>query len=524
MLAGDPLCHACGAKAPVELKREEKQKDFAARLAVLPETVAMHLRDLEAQRRNNPQSVALRVQLSAAYQEIGFQDKAAENLEKAIELDPHNSYLKQKLKILIGGPTASASAAGIELEMWKTRRYTRLVGYAALALALLAAGWVAYRVLRPAMYPLAQYEKADAVLPKFSPDSTRVAFIKTPKFTLFGMVDMMAGKSPGDTALMVKNLATGEIIKVATFTYSWNVSDFLWVPGRDALAFADYDEKTSTSTLFFANADGGEPQRIAQTREYAFASEGGRLKLAYVEPPEYRFNPATSRLEDIAGGLFVKDMGSGAPSLITRQAASNPIFSPNGRYLAFQAKDVSDREDAAAATRASYTGDIFIYDMATGTTKCLTTGGVYRNPVFTPKGDRIAYLAHNDVDSFDNALFVMNLEGGDQRLVLSKGEQYVGFNEFAFHPDGERLVFEGVFINPDKPKSEAIATPLGMVGGETNYVTDLFEVRLDGSGLQRLPARKLGYRRGPNFSPDGRLLAFEVEFLKMRREAWVMRY
>ena len=62
------------------------------------------------------------------------------------------------------------------------------------------------------------------------------------------------------------------------------------------------------------------------------------------------------------------------------------------------------------------------------------------------------------------------------------------------------------------------------VPANKNYVSDIFVVDADGGGLHRLDTARHPFKKNPVFSPDGKILAFEVMYTDFRREIWAMRY
>lgn len=560
--AGDLACAACGARAAASIKAEEAERDFEARLSELPPEAAQKIRDLTARHEERPDSTATCIQLSAAYNDAGMRDMAIRYMEMAARLDPDNKFLAQKLRLLVAGPGGAAESPELDAAIRTTRAASRLVWRGLAAALVLAAVLVGLRLAFPPVRRVAHFEKHDALSPRYSPDGTKIAFVKAPKFTIFGMVDMLGGGSPGDSSIMVADAGGGEAREVVKFRSGWSAGGFAWIPGTDDIAYVDYDEETYLPILYRVPSAGGEPVALANARDFAWSPSGKTVAYVGVDSwePERQMRPGE---ED--GYLYILNTDLNYAQKISELSCSHPSFSPDGRLLAFQAleqdrwtrmwkkpgayrteddppEEIPQVMDLANATKVfqsaksrdslpdtadsiAYVGDIFVHDLDAGVTARLTASGMNQEPVFTPDGSRIAYLTYgDDWQGFDNELYVMNPDGGDQRRLIAKGEMYEGFRSFAFHPGGEWLIFEGVFVNPNKPKSAEMQTPLGMVGGYTNYVADLFAVRVDGSDLHRLPKKKFDYRSQPGFSPDGSWMAFEVEYVDIRREAWTMKF
>lgn len=528
--AADEICPACGAKTAVAVRREEAERELAARLESVPEHLAVKIRTLLARHEDNPQSVATGIQLSGAFNDAGMKDEANRWLERAIALDPTNKFLDQKLRTLIGGVDLVGEtrelAREVERAAASTKKTVRIVGVVVAAVVVVVICVFAYRATFPSIYKVAGFDKEDALSPKFAPDGRAIAYVRAPKFSVFGIVDAMAGHDTGETVLEV--VAPGEPPRRIASSNDGVFLDYDWVPGTDELSYVAYDRETTRPVLRRVKPD-GEGAAIANAIDFAWSPDGRRV--AYVAHYDWD-GPGAIHPGQQAGALYVADSDGTAPRQIVDLRCSHPSWSRDGRMIAFHAEP---RWDAAAARALVggdrdgvwdlYVGDIYVHLLDSGETRRLTTGGKAQRAIFTPDANRVAYLAYtNDTESFDNELRVVGIDGTDDRVLLSKGAEYEGFRSFAFHPGGEWLVFEGVFVNPNKPRAASAPSTLGLIGGQTNYVSDLFAVRLDGSGLHRLPKRKFEYRRGPSFSPDGKTLAFEVEFLEMRREAWAMKW
>jgi Tol biopolymer transport system component len=88
----------------------------------------------------------------------------------------------------------------------------------------------------------------------------------------------------------------------------------------------------------------------------------------------------------------------------------------------------------------SYAGDIYVGDPATGETTAIVTNPEYEvNPVFSPDGKRIAFI-RGDPQAGDSTIVVVRADGSDERVILPKGRKHRGFDVLAWTPDGGSLV------------------------------------------------------------------------------------
>ena len=88
----------------------------------------------------------------------------------------------------------------------------------------------------------------------------------------------------------------------------------------------------------------------------------------------------------------------------------------------------------------SYAGDIYVGNPVTGKTAQITTNPRYEaNPVFSPNGKRIAFI-RGDPQTKDSTIVVVRADGAGERVLLPKGRKHRGFAVLAWTPDGSSLV------------------------------------------------------------------------------------
>jgi TolB protein len=167
------------------------------------------------------------------------------------------------------------------------------------------------------------------------------------------------------------------------------------------------------------------------------------------------------------------------------------VVSPDGKRIAF----TSLRD-----------GDLDIYTMnvdGTDVRRLTTTLGYDGGPFFSPDSKMIVYrawhpktpkdiadykalLAENLVQPLQMELWVMNVDGSNQRQIT-----HLGGANFApyFHPDGKRIIFASNYREP------------------TSRNFDLYLINLDGSGLTQVTTDK-EFDAFPMFSPNGKQLVF----------------
>jgi Tol biopolymer transport system component len=199
--------------------------------------------------------------------------------------------------------------------------------------------------------------------------------------------------------------------------------------------------------------------------------------------------PAASATYAGRNGLiaFQADTGSGSQIYTVRPnghdltqvthvdgEAVRPDWSPDGRRIAFEA----DSEANCANVAIMNADGSQLAVLAHGPDIC------ERDPSFTPDGSRLVFT-HNDPTTNADALWSMNLDGGDRQLIIAPPN---GLTDPNVSPDGQTISFVG-FNGQD----------LGQA---------LFTVGMDGTGLTQVTPFEFDVAIKQDWAPDGRHLVF----------------
>ena len=168
----------------------------------------------------------------------------------------------------------------------------------------------------------------------------------------------------------------------------------------------------------------------------------------------------------------------GNPSVLLggQPDAATPRLSPDGKRLAFQ----------------QGTGNIWVYDMARGTTSRLTLGTAGATwPLWTPDGERLTYShPHTTPKGSGQAIYWRRFDGSGEEEPLTP-ETILNAYPSSWSPDGRVLVFQ-------------------RLAEKDGSCCELWTVTLDEKGKPGEPRRfpGVGTGFGASFSPDGRWLAY----------------
>jgi Tol biopolymer transport system component len=167
--------------------------------------------------------------------------------------------------------------------------------------------------------------------------------------------------------------------------------------------------------------------------------------------------------------------GSNVRKLVDLEDVSSPAWSPDGKQLAFDARE-------------NDTSEIFVVNADGSNLRRLTNNSVEDGqPTWSPDGSKIAFVSQRDGS---NEIYVMNNNGAN---VVRLTNNPHNDTEPAWSPNGKKILFVSTRDLPESQSAES----------------NLYTMNVDGSQVQRLSDRA-GGEHDPAWSPDGNQIAFGV--------------
>ncbi|MEF8756318.1 MAG: hypothetical protein V5B60_20670 [Accumulibacter sp.] len=212
--------------------------------------------------------------------------------------------------------------------------------------------------------------------------------------------------------------------------------------------------------------------------------------------------------------VFIKDLQTGAVRRVWTaleeysyfRYSSDPSLSADGNYVVF-----TNATWEWGFRTIDETSNVFIMDLRTGVTRCVSTdstGGPERGTSsgasFSADGRYVVYQS-SAIGQYFHGIFVRDLQSGATRRVSTDAADLPANGDSShasFSADGRYVVFQSRGSN--------------LVAGDTNGATDIFVKDLLTGGIQRVSSDSAGTagngRSGSaSFSADGQRVVFESE-------------
>lgn len=177
---------------------------------------------------------------------------------------------------------------------------------------------------------------------------------------------------------------------------------------------------------------------------------------------------------------IVDSDGADEITVPTEENGASPAWNPSGTMLVYSTFGVS---------KTNVASHVVMIDLSTGRSRTIVAPGRNRqfvSPIFSPDGKSVIYAREGENGS---DLFAVGLDGGDAPRQLTVGRGTVNTNP-TMSPDGRRVVFVS-----------------GRLGRPELYIMDADGT--DAKLLTEYDFSEKNYRSDPDWSPDGRLIAYQ---------------
>jgi dipeptidyl aminopeptidase/acylaminoacyl peptidase len=328
--------------------------------------------------------------------------------------------------------------------------------------------------------------------PRFSPDGRYLAFL--------------SGRDGKKNQVWLLDRRGGEAVKLTS--YKADVSELAWSPDgkRLALVVGDVDPDDEDEEKAEGDKEGAAktPKPIVINR-LQFKRDG------------------EGYLRDLHQHLYVFDVASKASTQITSGPYDDgdPAWSPDGRVLAFTSNRTAEPD-------SNDNSDVFVVEAKAGQKpRAVTTApSTDHEPVFSPDGKWIAYLAGGDPKDFwydTNSVAVVPTAGGEPRLLTRALDRNVETPRFS--PDGKFIYF----VLEDGGNEHLARVPAGggaverVIAGERSIQTYVLGPKGETVVLESTPQRpyEVSVAEGGSLR---RLTTVNDEFLKGIRLGEVRRF
>lgn len=200
-----------------------------------------------------------------------------------------------------------------------------------------------------------------------------------------------------------------------------------------------------------------------------------------------------------AGGLTVADV-------LALQVCSAVEVSADGSRIAYTVTVPRSPDDEAGPSSS----ELYLAEVASGRSLPFVTGKVHvRSPRFSPDGKSLGFLAKRGEDKAVQ-VWLIPVDGGEARRVTAHDTDVL---EFAFHPDGQRLLFVAQ-TPPSAREKELSKKGYGFVVFEENLRhRNLYVQPLGGGEATQLTSDLTVWRAEP--TPDGAAVVLSASRLNL---------
>jgi len=282
----------------------------------------------------------------------------------------------------------------------------------------------------------------------------------------------------------------GEAVRITDSIGASNRNNTLaWSADGKWIAFNVQEDQGNKLAVYVVPSSGGTPEKITEKLDRGGHTYNLRVGLSpngdvlsYIL--EDGSDPSSGPSRASGFQLYTVPVGGGEPIKLTEASSSQPVFSPDGKWIAFIKRRINESKDNVIC-------ELWVAPADGGESLQITDlGGRARGPIWSPDGTMLAFSHEPGKDNHSDAVWIVPFsETGPSSDPPTKIElPRENFDLLSgWTPDGQL----GLFIL--SPSHQAVYTVPASGGKATQISPD-------------------GWPFHPRWSPDGRRVFFRWEF------------
>jgi Tol biopolymer transport system component len=364
---------------------------------------------------------------------------------------------------------------------------------------------------------------------RLSPNGQKIALVTDENLWIMPLLGNLGPDFPGTPV----KLNTGDL-EIEWCGLAWS-GDGKWIAFNETHR---EDEQVGNQCIYMASSEGGKPIKIHETYRDARVINY-RMSLS----PQGK-TLAFSSVEGKKQHIYTISTDGGVPNLLVDSLAREPVFSPDGKMIAY----VEDDNNGRAG------GGLWVVPAEGGTPKLVANAGMATSPIWSPGGDMLAFL---DSENDEGHIYIIPLEqdGGviGEKITIDRPEEVEGtillagwtpdnkigivcrgLQEFALYTlpanGGKAAIIAhgGYPVQPRwSPNGKRIFHTNNKNEGSSDWLKfEMAVVSAEGGKVTSVPIQsdekifKPAWGGGNRISPDGKTIVFAAQTEKDTSQHW----